>query len=68
MLFIGGTGNSRWASICGFDALAKIHRIRLISIDNFGVGGTEQVPLEHRATSYIGPLSSRQAALGLNAR
>ena len=39
------------------DALAKKHELRLIVPDKFGVGGTGNVPLEHRIDSWLGVFS-----------
>ena len=53
ILFIGGAGSSRWTMMRDLDMIACDARARLVAIDNFGMGGTDRVPVEHRATSYV---------------
>ena len=65
LIFIGGAGCSRWVAIREFDTLASFNNLRLISVDNFGMGGTERIPVKHRAASYVDLIRELLACLGI---
>ncbi len=58
-LFIGGIFGSRYLLTGAVDALARKHRIRVLCIDKFGLGGTSAVALSDRIQGWLGTFAPR---------
>lgn len=54
ILFCGGMFGSRYVGAGSVDSLAREHGIRLICVDRFGMGGSQNVGLEVRVQTWLG--------------
>ena len=54
ILFLPGAGERRYYGALWADALAKKYKLRYLHPDRFGIGGTEEVDLNHRIEAFVG--------------
>ena len=57
LLFVPGVGATRYTAFNAMNSAAQNAGVRVLIMDNFGIGGTEQVPLLHRIASWTDAVS-----------
>ena len=65
LLFIPGVGATRYEALFAMDANARRSQIRVLIVDNFGLGGTARVPLLNRMESWIDLVAELLIKLGI---